>query len=70
MKEQPSIKREIQVVEVIIDQLKSCLVIYYKAKMYDEFKETLKDIQTCKTELMKLKRNLDQGETKDGAKIQ
>jgi hypothetical protein len=70
MKVQRTIEREIEVVEVIIDQLKSCLVIYYKAKMYDEFKTTLKDIQTCKTELMKLKRNLDQGETKDGAEIQ
>jgi hypothetical protein len=72
MREQRTIDREIEVVEVIIDQLKSCLVIYYKAKMYDEFKTTLKDVQTCKTELKKLiaKRNTELGEEINGAKIQ
>jgi hypothetical protein len=71
MKAQRTIEREIEIVETIIAQLKECLVIFYKAKMYDEFKATLKDIETCKTELKKLKRNIqDQGEAKDGAKIQ
>jgi len=64
--------REIEVVETIIDQLKQCLVIFYRARAFDEFQETLKDIRTCKTELKKLKakRNLEQGEATDGAEIQ
>jgi hypothetical protein len=49
-----SLDREIQVVETIIKQLNSCLAIYYKEKLYDEFRVTLSDIQTCKAELRKL----------------
>ena len=60
MKEPRSIDREIQVVETIINQLNSCLTIYRKNEMHDEFKITLKDIITCKQELNRLiaKRNL------------
>jgi hypothetical protein len=72
MKAPHTIEREIEVVETIIGQLKSCLKIYYQARMHEEFFSTLKDIRTCKTELKKLiaKRNSVQGEAKDGAKIQ
>jgi hypothetical protein len=64
MKVQSSIDRDIEVVETIITQLKTCLKIYYKAKMFDEFEVTLKDIETCKKELQKLIIAKDmQGET-------
>jgi hypothetical protein len=49
-----SLDREIQVVEHIIGQLKQCLAIYHKRKMFEEFKICLSDLQTCKTELQKL----------------
>lgn len=48
------LEREIEVVGHIIDQLNQCLEIYHENKMHDEFKITLKDIQTCKTELRRL----------------
>lgn len=67
-----TIEREIEVVETIIVQLKKCLSMYYKNKMYCEITETLKDLRTCKTELNRLiaKRNSEQGEAINGAKIQ
>lgn len=49
-----SLDREIEVVETLISQLNSCLAIYYKEKLYDEFRVCLTDIQTCKRELKKL----------------
>ena len=48
------LEREIQVVETILCQLNKCLAIYYKQKLYDEFRVTIKDIQTVKEELKRL----------------
>jgi hypothetical protein len=48
------LKREIEVVENLINQLNKCLAIYHKEKMYEEFRVTLVDIQICRKELHKL----------------
>lgn len=48
------LEKEIQVVETLISQLNKCLAIYYKEKQYTEFRITLTDIRTCKTELKRL----------------
>ena len=71
MKAPHSIDKEIEVVETIIAQLKHCLKIYNQAKMYREMKITKKDIHKCRVELKRLyaKRNTEQGEPSDGAKI-
>lgn len=56
MKESTSqqLEREIQVVEHMIGQLNQLMDIYAKNEMYDEFKNNLRDIQTCKRELKRL----------------
>jgi hypothetical protein len=67
MKEQSTsiLKREIEVLEIIIGQLKQCLGIYYKEKNFKDFRSTVNDLRKCRKELTKLKNTLDikQGET-------
>jgi hypothetical protein len=49
-----SILKEIEVVEHMIVQNRKCLVIFHKAKMYEEFRVTLNDLQVLKIELQRL----------------
>jgi hypothetical protein len=68
-----NLKKEIIVIQKIIEQLQECLVIYHQQKYYVDFKNTLKDIVICKKELKRLNVELnmktvkDQGETGNDA---
>jgi hypothetical protein len=68
-----NLKKEIIVIQKIIEQLQECLVIYHQQNYYVDFKNTLKDIGICKKELKRLNAELnmktveDQGETVNDA---
>lgn len=71
MKDNHTIEHEIEIVEMIIDQLKQCLAIFKISENHDSYQETLKDIEKCQTELQKLILEKDtakdvQGETRNG----
>jgi hypothetical protein len=76
MKDQQSLqnlRKEVIVIEYMIQQMHQCLEIFHEGKLSDDFNETLKDIERFKKEKKRLIQEIDkiidfnQGEPSDVA---